>query len=225
MWENQPIITTLLIKKYVDDALDAARINPTGTGSLSMNRKSDSTTGAGSTTLGMDCTASGADSVAEGLNVNARGTASHAEGSSTTADGYAGHAEGTGTYSCGIGQHVEGMYNIRDTVDAETSRATYAHILGNGTVDFNTGAYTISNAHTIDWDGNAWFAGDVYVGSKSGTNKDSCSYKLVTEDEASGTYATLSYVNTSFDIYSNSIKELDAAVKSLRTRVAALENA
>jgi hypothetical protein len=38
-----------------------------------------------------------------------------------------------------------------------------------------------SNAHTLDWDGNAWFAGDVYVGSTSGSNKDEGSKKLATE--------------------------------------------
>lgn len=38
-----------------------------------------------------------------------------------------------------------------------------------------------SNAHTLDWSGNAWFAGDVYVGSTSGTNKDAGSKKLATE--------------------------------------------
>ena len=53
------------------------------------------------------------------------------------------------------------------------SSSTYAHIVGNGT------SSTPSNAHTLDWDGNAWFSGDVYVGSTSGTNKDSGSKKLV----------------------------------------------
>ena len=38
----------------------------------------------------------------------------------------------------------------------------YAHVLGNGTDDENR-----SNAHTIDWNGNAWFQGDVYVGGAS----------------------------------------------------------
>lgn len=52
----------------------------------------------------------------------------------------------------------------------------YATIIGNGTSD-----YTRSNAYTLDWDGNAWFAGDVYVGSTSGTNKDDGSKKLATE--------------------------------------------
>ena len=38
----------------------------------------------------------------------------------------------------------------------------YAHIVGNG-----TGENDRSNAHTLDWEGNAWFAGDVYVGGSS----------------------------------------------------------
>ena len=38
----------------------------------------------------------------------------------------------------------------------------YAHIVGNGTSDTAR-----SNAHTLDWQGNAWFAGDVYIGGTS----------------------------------------------------------
>jgi hypothetical protein len=38
-----------------------------------------------------------------------------------------------------------------------------------------------SNAHTLDWQGNAWYSGDVYVGSTSGTNRDEGSKKLATE--------------------------------------------
>ena len=49
-----------------------------------------------------------------------------------------------------------------------------ACVVGNGTSDTDR-----SNAHTLDWDGNAWFAGDVYVGSTSGTNKDEGSRKLI----------------------------------------------
>ena len=52
-----------------------------------------------------------------------------------------------------------------------------AHIVGNG----SSKAYQ-SNAHTLDWNGNAWFAGDVYVGSTSGKNKDAGSKKLATEE-------------------------------------------
>lgn len=53
----------------------------------------------------------------------------------------------------------------------------YVHIVGNGNSDDKR-----SNAYTLDWQGNAWFAGDVYVHSTSGTNKDDGSVRLVTED-------------------------------------------
>ena len=49
----------------------------------------------------------------------------------------------------------------------------YAHIVGNGTAKNKR-----SNAHTLDWEGNAWYAGDVYVG---GTSQDD-GKKLATEE-------------------------------------------
>jgi hypothetical protein len=60
-----------------------------------------------------------------------------------------------------------------------------AHIVGNGKWSVP------SNAHTLDWEGNAWFAGDVYVGSTNGTNKDAGSKKLATEEFVSNTVATI----------------------------------
>jgi hypothetical protein len=33
----------------------------------------------------------------------------------------------------------------------------YAHIVGNGTKDSDR-----SNIHTLDWNGNAWYAGKIY---------------------------------------------------------------
>lgn len=75
------------------------------------------------------------------------------------------HVEGTHTIALGDGQHVQGKYNLAGN--------TSAHVVGNGTSNSNR-----SNAHTLDWTGNAWFAGDVYVGSTSGTNKDEGSVKL-----------------------------------------------
>jgi hypothetical protein len=54
----------------------------------------------------------------------------------------------------------------------------YSHIVGNGKNHQNR-----SNAHTLDWEGNGWFAGDVYVGSTSGVNKDEGSKKLLTSDD------------------------------------------
>ena len=143
--------------KYYNRALMSAS-SPTGTGSLSMNRRASSSTGSYSSTLGYNNTASG--------------FTAHAEGSATTASGDYSHAEGYNATASGSNQHVQGKHNIADTSNI------YSHIVGNGT---SFGA--LSNAHTLDWDGNAWFAGDVYVGSTSGTNKDDGSVKLATMDD------------------------------------------
>lgn len=139
---------------------------------------------------GFNNIASGEDSHAEGTGTSASGDSAHSEGSYTHALEDSAHAEGTSTYATAIyshaegsstqartrSQHVQGEYNIYDTTGSTTTRGTYAHIVGNGT------SSTRSNAHTLDWSGNAWFAGDVYVKSTSGTNKDEGSKKLATED-------------------------------------------
>jgi hypothetical protein len=119
---------------------------------------------------GFNTTASGDTSHAEGADTTASGRVSHAEGNHTTASGVYSHVEGNYTTASGNYQHVQGKYNIEDTANS------YAHIVGNGS-DGNP-----SNAHALDWDGNAWFAGDVYVGSTSGTNEDDGSKKLATEE-------------------------------------------
>lgn len=51
-------------------------------------------------------------------------------------------------------------------------------VVGNGENDNSR-----SNAYTLDSDGNAWFAGDVYVGSNSEIKKDEGSVKLVKETD------------------------------------------
>lgn len=114
---------------------------------------------------GSNTKALGFISHAEGRGSTTRAQASHAEGDYTVASGESSHTEGAYTTAKGYAQHVQGKYNIEDT--------TSAHIVGNGTGDSKK-----SNAHTIDWNGNAWFAGDVYTGSTSGTNKDDGSVKL-----------------------------------------------
>ena len=116
-------------------------------------------------------TASGNWSHAEGYNTFASGTSSHVEGDSCKSIGPESHAEGLGTVAEAEAQHVQGKFNISDEDWA------YSHIVGNGTSDS-----VRSNAHTLDWSGNGWFAGDIYVGSTSGTNKDEGSKKLATEE-------------------------------------------
>lgn len=104
-------------------------------------------TGRHSHAEGNGTTASGWQSHAEGGNTIASGNCSHAEGEFTTASGDCSHAEGGNTTASSNYQHVQGKYNIEDTNNK------YAHIVGNGSNDNK------SNAHTLDWDGNAWFAG------------------------------------------------------------------
>ena len=69
------------------------------------------------------------------------------------------------------------QYQYRIKKCSIADKGAYAHVVGNGTSDD-----TRSNAHTLDWEGNAWYSGDVYVGSTSGTNKDEGSKKLATEE-------------------------------------------
>lgn len=127
---------------------------------------------------GQSSKASGSAAHAEGRSTTASGTNAHAEGYSTVASGYYAHAEGLSTTAQRQAQHTEGKYNILDTGGASASAlGTYAHIVGNG-----TGTSARSNAHTLDWEGNAWYEGNVYVGSTSGVNKDEGSKKLATED-------------------------------------------
>lgn len=88
------------------------------------------------------------------------GYCSHAEGEDTTASGYYSHAEGRCTIANSDYQHVQGKNNVED------SSGVYAHIVGNGSTNVNTKR---SNAHALDWEGNAYYAGTVYV---NGTNAD-----------------------------------------------------
>ena len=95
-------------------------------------------------------TASGYASHSEGGGCHTTGSCAHAEGLGTTASGNQAHVEGRYTIAAGSAQHVEGVANIED------AEGTYIHIAGNGTSPTDR-----SNAHTLDWDGNAEFAGDV----------------------------------------------------------------
>ena len=112
-------------------------------------------------------TASGYASHAEGGGTLTSGSCAHAEGLATTASGNQAHAEGRYTIAAGGAQHVEGVGNIED------AEGEYIHIAGNGSFENR------NNAHTLDWDGNANFAGDVYVGN---ANENKAGKKLATEE-------------------------------------------
>ena len=113
---------------------------------------------------GYTTTASGVYSHSEGYNTVASGDSAHAEGHYVTAKGKYSHAEGYMNGAMSDYQHVQGKYNIKD----ESGR--YAHIVGNGAhVYYDDGTHTevYSNAHTLDWDGNAWYSGKIKMGGTS----------------------------------------------------------
>lgn len=119
--------------------------NPTGTGSLSLNRASGSTVGANSVAVGNGNTASGESSFAEGSGTTSSGRFSHSEGNSTIAN----HRS----------QHVFGELNIADaSTAAATAKGNYIEIVGNGTNTSNR-----SNARTLDWNGNEVLAGGLKI--------------------------------------------------------------
>ena len=123
---------------------------------------------------GNGTTASGIYSHAEGKNTTASHDCCHAEGSDTTASGWYSHAEGYYTKASGRYSHVQGKYNIDDLNEK------YAHIVGNGTSDTAR-----SNAHTLDWEGNAWFAGTVEGTAmivKSSTQDSTKKFKITVDD-------------------------------------------
>lgn len=158
---NASNLATEITNRETADNLKMNKENPVGTGSFSMNRKSNTTIGNYSHTEGYDTEASGRFSHAEGNNSITSGECSHAEGQSTIALGDYSHAEGYDTIATGKHQHVQGKYNIND-VDADGNPLnTYAHIVGNGYFDKKTYKTVYSNAHTLDWSGNAWYAGSV----------------------------------------------------------------
>ena len=117
---------------------------------ISWGRKADTTIGKRSVALGENVEASGKYSHVEGFGTTASGNCSHTEGNNTKASGGYSHAEGNSTKASGYAQHVQGKYNVID----ENNK--YAHIVGGGTSENKR-----KNIHTLDWDGNAEYAGDV----------------------------------------------------------------
>ena len=123
-------------------------------------------------------TASGSSSHAEGDGTTASGVNSHAEGFLTTASGAYSHAEGEGTIASSPHQHVQGYYNLEDKANK------YAHIVGNGDGPFR------SNAHTLDWSGNAWYAGKVSIGTTSNVPTPTDVNDLVTKQYVDNKFST-----------------------------------
>lgn len=152
-----------------------------GDNAISIGVNSTASSG-NSIAIGSGNTASDWDAIALGRACTASGGASTTLGMSTTASGYASLSTGYNTEAAGGAQTVLGSLNVVDDAPSgDSMKSKHLVIVGNGDLDAET--QTRSNAHTLDWDGNAWFAGDVYVGGTSGTNKDDGSVKLATIDD------------------------------------------
>lgn len=119
------------------------------------------------------------------------GSGSSAIGYNVEASGNYSHTEGNNTITSGECQHVQGRFNIRDNDNK------YAHIVGNG-----IGIDNRSNAHTLDWQGNAWYLGKL---SQEGTpieDKDLATKKYV-DDKVKDTLVTTNISGTTLALTVN----------------------
>ena len=139
---------------------------------------------------------------AEGCDCESSGFTSHAEGNRTTASGDNSHAEGKYTKASSDNQHVQGKYNIEDT------EGKYAHIVGNGTDGDKR-----SNAHTLDWNGNAWYAGKLSQEGTPTEDKDLVTKKYF--DENSTNVADGFVMNDQVNGYKYLIQMKDGVLTSI----------
>ena len=146
--------------------------------------------GSQSTIIGDPLTAAAPGNSSVSLGGVADGVASVAEGNGTThSDSQCAHAEGSFTHAYGWVSHVEGygntayrMQHVQGRRAVEDPNSIYADIVGNGSQDGNDK----SNAYALDWYGNAYFDGDVFVQGDGKTLNFDGAKKVATEE----------YVNT-----------------------------
>lgn len=137
-----------------------------------VNKNSITTTDPKNSKIGSYSVALGDNTFAEGIRSFAMGAHSRATGAYSIAIGN--QACTNQDNGCAIGEYVMtqaknqtalGCYNKIDSDNL--------FVIGNGTNESSR-----SNAHTLSKNGIAWFEGDVYTGSTSGTNKDEGSVRL-----------------------------------------------
>ena len=145
--------------------------------------------------FGASTKAAGNYSIALGSGSDALGEASFAWGTGSEAKGRASYAGGHHAIASGNYQHVLGKDNKEDTENK------YVFIIGNGEIGAK------SNALTVNWNGNTWVKGSLFVGGN---------------DEASGSkVATEAYVGTAIAALVNTAPE---ALNTLNELAAALGN-
>lgn len=122
------------------------------TGMLSISfGESNYSTGYGAVSIGGNCLSSAQYSLALGYRAAASQNYAIATGRDTEAKHYFSYAGGHGCVTGDDAQYALGKYN---------KQATGAVVIGGGTSDTNR-----KNIHTLDWAGNAYFAGDVTNGA------------------------------------------------------------
>ena len=143
--------------------------NPTGTGSLSLNRASGSTVGTNSVAIGTNTTASGHSCYAEGYGTTASGGgwyASHAEGYGTTSNGYGSHAEGFSTTASRQGSHAEGYQTTANELGSHaeggktTASGYYSHAEGQYTTAQRQSQHVFGEYNVLDTTGTTTTRGD-----------------------------------------------------------------
>ena len=155
--------------------------------------------------------AEGYVSHAENFLTMAKGTASHSEGYKTIAKGQYSHSQGGGTIASKNGQFALGTYNIED--DSTTAvhpggyveAGQYAVIVGNGYADTTNKEIIRSNAHTLDWQGNGWYAGKLTIGSAPTANMDVATKQYV--DGVMSRYALKSEIPTVTNDFTDAYKD------------------
>ena len=147
------ILETFSLYSYNNKLVKICENKSTGYFAESFNSIDTKATGNFSHAEGVRTWSDGYAAHAEGDGTIANGPESHAEGGGTQANGWCSHAEGYYTVANGTRQHVQGKYNIIDNIHQ------YAHIVGNGEDEEHR-----SNCHTLDWNGNAWFAKSISIG-------------------------------------------------------------
>lgn len=104
--------------------------------------------------------------------------------------GYASNNVGKFTFrSSNINTTNSEIYYITERIDSynfkyatygitpmTNENSDYIHIVGNGAADTHR-----SNAHTLDWDGNAWYQGEVYVGGTAQDDENAVKLAKVTD--------------------------------------------
>lgn len=182
--------------------------------------------------------AGGHYSHAEGDHADAEAASAHAEGTYTKATGESQHVVGRynkvykfedlPTWAAGtsyeVGDKVKRVVGagtngyVCTTANSsssftvsewdELSSNKYVEIVGNGSSSAR------SNARTLDWEGNAWYAGDVSVGANS-------DYLLREKNLAERYDATATYVVGDYCIYGGQLYKCTTAISTAETWTAA----